>query len=284
VVPFGSKAGNILERSSSLKIIGEKINGTRKRVQQAIIERDAAFIQDLAKKQAEAGADWLDANAGTAPQREPDDLIWLVECIQAVTDKPICLDSANPKALEVAIKVVKQTPMINSISAEPHRLEGVLPLVAQYKTPAVALAMDANGIPKTKDDRISVIRRLLGETRKLGVADNQLYFDPLAMTIATGTDNGLTFFSTIKAIRSEFPEVHITCGLSNISFGMPARSYINRVFLILSMEAGLDCAICDPMDHDIKTAMMATELLLNQDKHCLKFTRAYRAGAFNKPV
>jgi cobalamin-dependent methionine synthase I len=266
-----------------LKIIGEKINGTRKRVQQAIVERDAKFIQDLAINQAQAGADWLDANAGTAPQREPDDLIWLVETIQAVTDKPICLDSANPAALEIAIKVVKQTPMINSISAEPHRLTGVLPLVAQYKTPAIALAMDEQGIPKTKEDRIAVIRRLLGETRKLGIADNQLYFDPLAMTIATSTDNGLTFFDTIRAIRSEFPEVHITCGLSNISFGMPARAYINRVFLTLSMQAGLDSAICDPMDHDIKTAMLATDLLLNQDKHCLKYTRAFRAGAFNKP-
>jgi len=267
-----------------LKIIGEKINGTRKRVAQAIQDRDAAFIQDLAKKQADAGADWLDANAGTHPSREPDDLIWLVENIQAVTDKPVCLDSANPKALEAAIKAVKQTPMINSISAEPHRLQGVLPIVAANKTPAIALAMDEKGIPKTKEERIAVIRRLLAETRKLGVPDDLLYFDPLAMTIATGTENGLTFFNTIRAIRSEFPEVHVTCGLSNISFGMPARSYINRVFLILSMEAGLDSAICDPMDHDIKTAMLAADLLLGHDKHCLKYTRAFRAGVFNKPV
>jgi cobalamin-dependent methionine synthase I len=266
-----------------LKIIGEKINGTRKRVQQAIIERDAKFIQDLAVSQAAAGANWLDANAGTAPQREPEDLIWLVECIQAVTETPICLDSANPAALETAIKVVKKTPMINSISAEPHRLTGVLPLVAQYKTPAIALAMDEKGIPKTKDDRINVIRRLLGETRKLGIADDQLYFDPLAMTIATGQDNGLTFFDTIRAIRKEFPEVHITCGLSNISFGMPARAYINRVFLAFAMEAGLDSAICDPNEHEIRTTMLAAELLLNQDKHCLKFTKAFRAGTFNRP-
>jgi cobalamin-dependent methionine synthase I len=266
-----------------LKIIGEKINGTRKRVQQAIIERDAKFIQELALSQAASGADWLDANAGTAPQREPEDLVWLVESIQAVTDTPICLDSANPAALETAIKVVKKTPMINSISAEPHRLTGVLPLVAQYKTPAIALAMDEKGIPKTKEDRLSVIRRLLGETRKLGIADSSLYFDPLAMTIATGQDNGMVFFDTIRSIRAEFPEVHITCGLSNISFGMPARAYINRIFLTLSMQAGLDSAICDPNEHEIKTTMIATELLLNHDKHCLKYTKAFRAGVFNRP-
>ena len=267
-----------------MKIIGEKINGTRKRVAQAIQERDAAFIQDLAGKQAEAGADWLDANAGTHPSREADDLIWLIENIQAATDKPICLDSANPVALEAAIKAVKQTPMINSISAEPHRMKGVLPIVAANKTPAIALAMDENGIPKTKEDRMNVIRRILGETRKQGMPDDKLYFDPLAMTISTGEDNGLTFFDTIRAIRSEFPDVHITCGLSNISFGMPARSYINRVFLILSMQAGLDSAICDPMNHDIKTAILATDLLLGRDKHCLNYIRANRAGVFNKPV
>jgi cobalamin-dependent methionine synthase I len=265
-----------------LKIIGEKINGTRKKVAQAIQDRDAAFIQDLARKQAEAGADWLDANAGTHPSREADDLIWLIENIQAVVETPICLDSANPKALEVAIKTVKKTPMINSISAEPARLEGVLPLVAANKCPAIALAMDEKGIPKTKDERMAIIRRLVGETRRLGVADDQLYFDPLAMTMSTSSESGLIFFSTIRAIRSEFPDVHITCGLSNISFGLPARSFINRVFLILSMEAGLDSAILDPLDQDIKIAMLATELLLGRDRYCLKYTRAYRAGVFNK--
>ena len=265
-----------------MKIIGEKINGTRKRVAQAIQERDAAFIQNLAKEQAAAGADWLDANAGTAPQREPDDLIWLIENIQAAVETPICLDSANPKALEVAIKAVKKTPMINSISLEPHRLEGVLPIVAANKCPAVALAMDEKGIPKTKDERISIIGRMLEKTRSLGIPDGDLYFDPLAMTIATGNENGLIFFDTIREIRKQFPDVHMTCGLSNISFGLPARSFINRVFLAYSMEAGLDCAICDPNNQDIKTTMLAAELLLGKDKHCLKFTRAFRAGVFNK--
>jgi cobalamin-dependent methionine synthase I len=267
-----------------LKIIGEKINGTRKRVAQAIQERDAAFIHNLAKEQTSAGADWLDANAGTAPQREPEDLVWLVENIQAAVETPICLDSANPKALEVAIKAVNKTPMINSISLEPNRVTGVLPIVAAYKCPAVALAMDEKGIPKTKEERLSIISRILEKTRALEIPDSNLYFDPLAMTIATGNTNGLTFFETIREIRKQFPEVHMTCGLSNISFGMPARSFINRVFLAYAMQAGLDCAICDPNNQDIKTTMLAAELLLGNDKHCLKFTRAFRAGVFDKPV
>lgn len=265
-----------------MKIIGEKINGTRKRVAQAIQERDGAFIQNLAREQAAAGADWLDANAGTAPQREPEDLIWLVENIQAAVETPICIDTANPKALEAAIKAVNKTPMVNSISLEPNRVEGMLPIMAAHKCPAVALTLDEKGIPKTKEERISIIGRMLEKTRSLGVPDGNLYFDPLAMTIATSPDNGLIFFDTIREIRKQFPEVHITCGLSNISFGMPARSFINRVFLAYAMEAGLDCAICDPNNQDIKTTMLAAELLLGNDKHCLKFTRAFRAGVFNK--
>jgi len=265
-----------------LKIIAEKINGTRKRVAQAIQDRDADFIQNLAREQAEAGATWLDANAGTAPQREPEDLIWLVENIQAVVDTPISLDSANPKALEAAIKVVKKKPMINSISLEPGRMD-VFPIVAEHKCPAVALAMDEKGIPKTKDERIDTIDRLLKKTRSMNIPDEDLYFDPLAMTIATGQENALLFFDTVREIRSKFPKVHITCGLSNISFGMPARTFINRVFLALSMQAGLDCAICNPNSQDIQTTILAAELLLSQDKHCLNYTRAFRKGAFNKP-
>ena len=265
-----------------LKIIAEKINGTRKRVAQAIKDRDAAFIQELAMRQAEVSATaWLDVNAGTAPQREPDDLVWLVETVQAVVDKPLALDSANPAALKAAIGAVKQKPLINSISLEPGRLD-VYPIVAENKCPAVALAMDEKGIPKTKEERVEIVGRILARTRPMGIADEDLYFDPLAMTIATGQENALLFFDTVREIKQNFPEVHITCGLSNISFGMPARSFINRIFLALSMEAGMDCAICDPNNQDIQTTILATDLLLGRDRHCLSFTRAFRAGIFGK--
>ena len=259
-------------------IIGEKINGTRKRVAQAIQERDAAFIQDLARKQAAAGADWLDCNAGTAPQREADDLIWLIENVQAATDTPICIDTANPEALKVAIKAVKKTPMVNSISAEPHRMTGILPIVAEHGCPAVALALDEVGIPKTNEQRLSIIRRVLVETRRLGVPDSNLYFDPLAMTIATNTEHGNMFFDSIRSIRLEFPEVHITCGLSNISFGLPARTLVNQAFLAQALAAGLDAAIINPLEQGIMNMLYATELILGRDRYCKKYTSAFRAG------
>ncbi len=134
-----------------MKIIGEKINGTRKRVAQAIAERDAEFIKDLAKKQADAGSTWLDINAGTHPDKEPDDLTWLIETVQSVVDTPLSLDSANPKALQVAIKSVNKTPMINSISGEPERLTNILPIVAEHGCPVVALAIAENKIPETSE-------------------------------------------------------------------------------------------------------------------------------------
>jgi cobalamin-dependent methionine synthase I len=258
--------------------VGEKINGTRKQVARAIAARDVGFIQDLARRQAEAGVDWLDVNAGTSPAREPDDLVWLVETVQGVTDVPLCLDSANPPALVAAIEQVKHTPMVNSISGEKKRLEGVLPLVSRYNCAVIALAMDDNGIPKTAEDRIAIIRRLIGETHRAGVSDEQVYVDPLVMALATNVKSGQIALDTMRAVRAEFPKVHIISGLSNVSFGLPARTLINQAFLTLALEAGLDSAILDPLDRGLRSALLAAELVLGRDRFCLNYNRAYRAG------
>jgi len=264
-----------------VEIIGEKINGTRKRVAEAIAGRDADFIRDLARRQAEAGAAWLDVNAGTQPQQEPDDLVWLVETVQAAVDTPLCLDSANPQALAVAIGAVDKTPMINSISGEPDRLKNILPLVAEHGCCVIALAMDATKIPETSEARVAVVHNVMEATCAAGVPDEHVYVDPLIMTIGTDTCSGLTFFETLRAVHAAYPEVHLTAGLSNISFGLPARSYINRAFLTLALGAGLDSAILDPLDQDLRATLLAAELVLGRDDYCLAYTRAYRAGAFD---
>lgn len=266
-----------------MQIIGEKINGTRKRVAQAIAERDAAFIQDLARKQADAGSTWLDVNSGTHPDKEPDDLAWLIETIQSVVDTPLSLDSANPKALQQAIRLVQKTPLINSISGEPERLSGILPIVAEHGCPVIALAMDEKKIPETADQRIGIIHKIVDACRSHGVPEWHLYFDPLAMTIATNTQSGSIAFETMCRVKEAYPEAHLTIGLSNISYGLPARSYINRTFLSLAIQAGLDSAILDPLDREIQAAILATELLLGRDAHCLSYIRASRKGLFDQP-
>jgi 5-methyltetrahydrofolate corrinoid/iron sulfur protein methyltransferase len=266
-----------------MKIIGEKINGTRKLVGKAIAERDALFIQNLAKKQVDGGAAWLDINAGTHPDREADDLVWLIHLVQEVVDAPLCLDSANPKALRVAMQEVKQTPMINSISGEASRLSGILPIVAEFGCQVIALCMDDGGIPATTEARLEVISKVFEETRRAGIPDDKMYVDPLAMTIATNIQAGQITFNTMRAIRAQFPQAHISCGLSNVSFGLPVRSLINRTFLILALNAGMDTALIDPNDRELQAAMRAGDLLLGNDKHCLNYTRAYRAGVLEAP-
>jgi len=267
-----------------MEIVGEKINGTRKRVAEAVTGRDAAYIQDLAKRQAEAGAAWLDVNAGTAPSREAEDLVWLINTIQAAVETPLCLDSANRSALAEALKAVSKTPMINSISGEPARLESILPLAVTSQSPLIALAMDEKGIPKTEKDRLDVIRRIVSETRRQGLPDQKLYIDPLAMAISTNIEAARIALNTMRAVRAEFPDVHLTCGLSNISFGLPARSKINRVFVTLALEAGLDSAILDPLDREMRAVLITADLVLGRDRHCLRYTRAYRAGLLEDTV
>jgi 5-methyltetrahydrofolate corrinoid/iron sulfur protein methyltransferase len=264
-----------------MQIIGEKINGTRKRVAQAISERDTDFIQDLARNQAETGATWLDVNAGTHPDQEPDDLIWLIESIQAVVDTPLALDSANPKALEIGLGAVNKTPMINSISAEPERLEKILPLAAKHGCEVIALAMDETKIPETLEKRMEIIEKVIGHTREAGVPDNKVYVDPLVMTIATVTQSAVIACDTIRAAHAQFPEVHFTMGLSNISFGLPARKQVNRAFLTLAMQAGLDSAILNPMDKELMAAIVTTEMLLGKDKYCMNYIKASRKGLFD---
>ena len=263
-------------------IIGEKINGTRGKVGEAIKNRDADFIRDLAKKQCQAGAAYLDVNAGTLPAQEPQDMVWLIERThEAAPEAILCLDSANPEALAAGLeKAMSYSPkklMINSLSGECKRIEGVLPLAAKYKTELIVLALDDNGIPETMDGRMAIVRRLVELCRAQGLADESLYVDPLVMTISTNTQAGLITLDTIRAVKSEFPKVHLTCGHSNISFGMPLRSILNQAFMALTIQAGLDTAISDPENRDLKAMALAAEALLGRDRHCLKFNRAYRA-------
>ena len=267
-----------------MRIIGERINGSRTRVETAVLERDSGFIQRLAQSQLEAGADWLDVSAGTPATREPDDLVWLVQAVQEVADVPLCLDSANPVALAAAIEQVQQTPLINSISGERARLDGILPLLRETECGVIALAMDDSGVPSSVEDRMRAIRHLLDGLRRVGVPDERVYVDPLVMAIAANTESGRIALETMQAVRTDFPEMHIVSGLSNVSFGLPVRTLINRAFLTLALEAGLDTAILDPLDRKLRKALLAAEVVLGQDRYCLNYTRAYRAGLLNGPI
>ena len=261
-------------------IIGEKINGTRKSVARAIAERDEIFIQQLATGQAAAGATYLDVNAGTVPEKEPEDMTWLVQCVQSAVDIPLCLDSANPAALHAGLKSVTHKPLINSLSGEKARVDGVLPLALEYQTGLIILALDdASGIPATSEGRMAIIDRLVDMALAGGLGQDQLFIDPLVTAISTGIDNAKITFDTIVQTREKYPQAHITSGLSNISFGMPLRPLLNRTFLAMCIQAGMDSAIADPNDRELMGTAMAAETLMGLDRYCLSFNKAFRAGS-----
>lgn len=265
-------------------IIGEKINGTRPQVADAIRGRDATFVRALAIRQFEAGATYLDVNAGTLPQQEPDDMVWLVETMQeAVPEVTLCLDSGNPAALRAGIRRAARPVMLNSVSGEVSRVEGVLPLALEFQTELILLALDDRGIPPTAEDRLAIVRRLVERTRAGGLPDDKLYVDPLVLAVSTGSENGKITLETCRRIKEEFPVVHLTCGLSNVSFGSPLRSALNQAFMAVAIEAGMDSCIINPEDRELRAAMLAAEALLGKDRHCLTFNRAFRAGKIGPP-
>ena len=264
-------------------IIGEKINGTRETVGKAIRDRNTKIIQTLAMAQVEGGADYLDVNAGTHPHEEPRDMAWLVETIQSVTKTRLCLDSPNPQTLLSGIQSAARLPMINSVSGERNRIEEVLPIACEHGTDLALLALDDNGVPETSRERLDIVGRLVSMAREGGLRDNQLFVDPLITTIATRGDSGLIALETIRGIRAQFPEVHIICGLSNISFGQPSRTLINQAFAALAMEAGLDSAIMDPADPGLRNIIYSTDLVLGADPDCLRYNQAHRSGVIGTP-
>ncbi|WP_425058240.1 5-methyltetrahydrofolate:corrinoid/iron-sulfur protein co-methyltransferase [Sporomusa carbonis] len=260
-------------------IIGEKINSTKKSIAKAVIARDAAHIQEEAIKQLQGGATMLDANCGTLDAAdEPEAMEWLVQTIQAVVDLPLCIDSPNPAALARGLAVHKGKPLINSISGETERFKHVLPLVKQYQASVVALCMDDRGIPANYETSAEVGIKLVNDLLEQGIAVNDIYFDPLLRAIATDTAAAMDCFKLMELISAKFPGIHVTCGLSNVSHGLPERKHLNRAFMILAMEHGMDAPIIDPTDPVAMALVYATNTLLNRDKRCVQYTRAYRQG------
>lgn len=260
-------------------IVAERINAARKPIREALERKDAAFLLEEAKKQEAAGAHFLDVNAGTEAEEEIANLPWLVELLQDAVSIPLCLDTANDKALEQALKVYKkQEVMINSFTAEPHRIEGVLPLARTYGAYVVGLAMGSGGIPESVADRLRLVEQLVRAADDHGIPRERLFIDPLVVPIGTDQRQGKLFLETLRSVKAEFPGVRTICGLSNISFGMPNRRLLNRTFLALCMGYGLDAAIIDPLDQELMSILYAACALLGEDEFCMNYIAAYRAG------
>ena len=263
-------------------VIGENINASNRSVAEAIAKRDEEFLVNLAKAQASSGADFIDVNAGSGQgsiQKATADARWLVGIVQSASDKPLAIDSDSPEVIEAALKEYHgERLIINSITAEPARLESIGPLVAERQASVIALAMGTDGIPAHVEERMAACERIMAYLTGLGVKAEQVLFDPLVLPIAVDTRQGLVTLGTIEQIKSRYPDARVVMGLSNISYGLPERKLVNRAFLLMAAYAGLDAVIIDPLDSKAMSLIKAADMLTGKDPSCRTYLRAHRKG------
>ncbi len=262
-------------------IIGEKLNGAIKSVAQAIRTRDAGFVRDLATRQLDCRADYLDICSGV-PEQDAEVLTWMIDLIQADhPDVRFSLDSPNPDTILACMDKCRNPGMINSVSLETGKADKLFPAAAERKGwKLIALLLDNAGMPTTVEKRMQNFAGILAGAREYGIAEDRLFIDPLVFSVATTPEGFLNFIGAARQIREAHPAIHIVSGLSNISFGLPCRKAVNHAFLVGAMLNGMDSAIMDPLNRDLLAGVYATEALLNIDEYCIEYLSAYREDLF----
>jgi len=257
-------------------IVAERINSSRKAIAEAVQSEDAEAIGREAKIQADAGADYIDVNAGAFIGEELERLKWLVEVVQDAVSIPLCIDSPDPKVIGGILPLLQEAPMINSITLEPGRLEAILPLAVQSGARVIALCQSSHGMAETAAEKVTIAHALVEKATQAGIPQEFLYVDPLVYPVATNPFSAVATLEAIATIKKEIPDVHTICGLTNVSYGVPERKLINRTFLVAAIVRGLDSAILDPTDNKLFGAMKAALAVMGEDEYCLDFIEAYR--------
>lgn len=261
-------------------IVGELINASRKAIAGYIEAQNAEAVQEVAKNEFEAGANYIDVNAGIFVGKESEYVKWLVAKVQEAVNAPCCIDSPDPAAIEAGLSVHKGTPMINSISLEKGRYDRLLPLVAGTDFKVVALCMSDEGMPETVDDRMAIADKLVNGLLQNNVKMENIYVDPLVQPLSVNKEFGREFLNSIEKITTTFAGIHTMCGLSNISYGLPNRKFLNQSFMVMAIGKGLDGAIVNPLDKRMMANIIAAEALAGRDDYCMKYLKGHRAGRF----
>ena len=260
---------------NGITVVGERINPTgKKRLQQALRDGDSAYPCTQAVAQAEAGAQVLDVNAGLPGIDEAATLEQLVKDLQAVTDLPLQLDSSNPEALSRALRIYNGKPIVNSVNGETETLEKILPLCKKYGAAVVGLALDKGGIPPTVEGRVAITRRIVDAAHAAGIPDEDIYIDCLCLTASAQQEGATQTLQALARCKKELG-VRTVLGVSNISFGLPCRGYLNTTFLTMAMSAGLDLAIMNPNTPEMMAAVRAYRVLTCQDPQSTDYVAAY---------
>lgn len=260
---------------NGITVVGERINPTgKKRLQQALRDGDSAYPCTQAVAQAEAGAQVLDVNAGLPGIDEAATLEQLVKDLQAVTDLPLQLDSSNSEALSRALRIYNGKPIVNSVNGETETLEKILPLCKKYGAAVVGLALDKGGIPPTVEGRVAIARRIVDAAHAAGIPDEDIYIDCLCLTASAQQEGATQTLQALARCKKELG-VRTVLGVSNISFGLPCRGYLNTTFLTMAMSAGLDLAIMNPNTPEMMAAVRAYRVLTCQDPQSTDYVAAY---------
>ena len=258
-------------------IIGELINTSRKPINEAVERKDEEFFVDIAKAQEAAGASYVDVNAGSRIHDEVEVLTWLINLVQDEVSVPLCIDSPNHLAIEAGLKLCKQRPLVNSITAEKDRIDKLLPVISEYDTRIIALCMDDRGMPDDSKQRLEAAAVLMDCLSGAGFADDDIFFDPLVKPMGVDDTSGLQVLDAIAALKEAYPGTHVTSGLSNISYGLPSRTDINQAFIPMCMVRGMDSAIIDPLDERMMTLVVSSEVLLGLDRYCARYLKYQRS-------
>ncbi|MFI5056279.1 MAG: dihydropteroate synthase [Actinomycetota bacterium] len=258
-------------------IIGERINPTgRKKLAEELKQGNYDTVRSDAIAQVAAGARVLDLNAGIPGFDEVAMLCEMVRIVNDLVDAPICIDSSTPQALEAAVPLAGGKVLINSVTAEQHSMDRLLPLVAAHGTAVIGMANDETGISMDPDERFAAAAKVVENAERHGIPREDVIIDPLAMPIGAAPDAGTAMRRTIQRIRDELG-VNLSCGASNISFGMPGRHEIDAAFLTLMIGAGMNTAITNPLHRPVKKAILAADLLLGRDEYGAEWIRDHRA-------
>ena len=263
-------------------IIAEKINGSIPSMAKYIAERNEEAIKDIAIRQAEQIGEskgFIDVCSSVAPAVEFETMRWLLDLVQGVTDMPISIDSPNAECLVELLPYVKKPGLVNSVSGEGNKIDLIFPMLAkpEYKDwEVMALLSDDTGIPKSAADRLRVFDKIMAKAKEYGIAPSRIHIDPLVEMLCTSEDGIAMVEEVMAKIREQYPSIHISGAVSNISFNLPARKLVNMAFVCLAIKAGMDSAVFDPLDKQLLGVIYATEALLGQDDFCMEYIGAFR--------
>jgi 5-methyltetrahydrofolate--homocysteine methyltransferase len=246
-------------------IVGERLNSSRQPVFRALDKKDEKFIVDEAKRQEKAGAGYIDVNTAALLDKEIETLRWAVPLLQKVLKVPLSIDTPNPEAMKEGLSLHKGQALLNSLTGEKERIKTFLPLIKEHKPQVIVLCLDESGLPKSLDKELSVAQKMVDLLEKEGLRAEDIFIDPLVRPIGVDQNAAGLFLESLEKIKRKLPDVKTIAGISNVSFGLPKRSLLNRTFLTLALSKGLDAAILDPLDKKIFPTIRSTQALLGKD-------------------